>query len=61
MLIDCREYAFNLNKTLGICQNYDKDAPVDQTNDPNFSCQMMAPVETKIKQKGHILMKNHVE
>lgn len=61
ILIDCREFAFNLNRTLGICGYYDKNAPIDESNDPNFSCQLMAPAETKIHEKGHILSKNHGE
>jgi hypothetical protein len=51
---------------LGICEAYyaiknEGKLVEEDSTDSYFSCQIFIPSEIKIKEKGHTLMKNHLQ
>ena len=67
-MIDCREFSFDLNKSLSVCKNFDeykktyvpKDEEDDgKINDEYFGLDFFSPNPTRIREKGHTITKSH--
>ncbi len=70
MFVDCRDFSYDLNHTLSLCRGFeeyqksyvpleDEDEESDKINDPFFGFDFFSPNPTRIKEKGHIIAKNH--
>lgn len=70
MFVDCRDFSFDLNRSLSLCRgfeeyqktyvprNYEEDDP-EKIDDPFFGFDFFSPNPTRIREKGHVIAKNH--
>ena len=70
LMVDCRQFTYDMNRTLGICHAFDKDKALqeqkndlllaqDDRQDHFYRFDLMVPNPSRIREKGHLLSKTH--